>query len=124
MTKDKLIMRRLCMTKDIGLHGNLFGGHLLSWIDEAGAIYAMEIVNGNVVTRFMDKVDFIHPVRVGDTIHIMAKVRKHSTHSLTVHVYAINYKTGYTVADTDIVYVAVDETGRKLPLPKIDWETI
>ena len=36
-TPMKLITKKICMTKDIGIHGNVFGGILMSWIDEAAA---------------------------------------------------------------------------------------
>ena len=36
----KLISSHVCMTKDVGFHGNLFGGLMLSWLDEAGATLA------------------------------------------------------------------------------------
>jgi acyl-CoA thioesterase YciA len=38
----KLINKKICMGKDIGIHGNVFGGFMMSWIDEAAAAYATE----------------------------------------------------------------------------------
>ena len=37
-----LINKKIVMAKDIGIHGNLFGGILMAWIDEAAAAYATE----------------------------------------------------------------------------------
>ena len=39
----ELISTRICMSKDVGVHGNLFGGIMLSWIDEAAGAEALKI---------------------------------------------------------------------------------
>lgn len=66
----ELISKEICMTKDIGLHGNLFGGIMLSHIDKTGAIYACEqSASDMLVTLSMDKVLFRKPIKVGDVLY-------------------------------------------------------
>ena len=55
----KLISSHVCMTKDVGFHGNLFGGLMLSWLDEAGATLAAEICESpRMVTKKITEVIF------------------------------------------------------------------
>ena len=70
-------MQRLCMGKDIGIHGNLFGGIMLAWIDEAAASYAAQICHTpNMVTLKVEEVIFKKPVKIGHQIRIYGEVTK------------------------------------------------
>ena len=70
-----LLSTHLCKTSDIGFHGNLFGGVMLSWLDEAGAAYAAEFSEtGKVVTKHISELDFQRAVRPGQLIKIYGKV--------------------------------------------------
>ena len=62
---------------DLGFHGNLFGGKLLSWIDAAIAAYAMETCHTNsMITVSLDKCIFKRPAKEGNLVKIYAKVIK------------------------------------------------
>ncbi len=55
----ELITTKVCMTKDLGVHGNLFGGIMLAWLDEAGAAFACEKAQStHMVTRYKKKNSF------------------------------------------------------------------
>ena len=64
LTEMQLISTHYVMAKQVGYHGNLFGGIMLSWIDEAGAAFACQIADtGRMVTKYMSEVNFERAVR-------------------------------------------------------------
>lgn len=108
---------KLCMTKDIGLHGNLFGGILLAWLDESAATWACQVCkNPYVVTAKMDELIFENPVKAGQQVNIYGKVVKMGRTSLTMYVEA-RHQDFYTaeeqiVCSTTFVFVQVNEQTR------------
>ena len=88
-TKMSLISTHICKTSDVGFHGNLFGGQLLCWIDEAGAALSAEFAEtGKVVTKHISEVNFQSPVRPGQIIRIYGAIKKVGNTSLSVEVEA------------------------------------
>ena len=80
----QLISQRLCMEKDLGIHGNLFGGIMISWLDESAAIMAYEICHSpNMVTLKIDEVIFTKPVKMGFHLKIYGKVLRLGRSSIT-----------------------------------------
>ncbi|HNJ04745.1 MAG TPA: hotdog domain-containing protein, partial [Leptospiraceae bacterium] len=66
-TPFDIVTRHLVMEKDLNAFGNLFGGNMLAWIDEASALYVMEQIGfANFVTVSFDDVNFKAPARRGD----------------------------------------------------------
>ncbi len=113
-------IRVMMMPRDTNAHGTIFGGVILSYLDQAGAIEARRLGCARVVTVAMDSVEFKHPVYVGDvlsfyveTIHVgrtSARVR--------VSVEAERFEPPYTkepVTTAELVYVAIDEHRRPMP---------
>ena len=77
---------------DLGFHGNLFGGKLLSWVDAAVAAYAMERCHSkNMITVAIDKCVFEKPAKEGQLVKIYANMSKIGTTSATFDVEARNY---------------------------------
>lgn len=117
-----LAMRRVMMPKEINGMGNIFGGELLSHMDLAGAFVARRsCANGfidRVVTRFMDKVEFKQPVHVNDLLSCYGTITNIGTTSITVHIEVESERGGkiIPVTQADIVYVAVDEQGKAIPV--------
>ena len=73
----KLLNKRIVMTKDIGIHGNLFGGTLISWIDESAAAYATEYCfTPNMVTVRVGELTFKKPLKAGQHLRIYGEVSK------------------------------------------------
>lgn len=110
------------MGKDIGIHGNLFGGIMLAWIDEAAASYASQICHTpNMVTVKVEEVVFKKPVKVGFQIRIYGEVEKMGTTSITLKIEARKYNVYSTeesiVCTTNIVFVRIDESGEPIPIP-------
>ncbi|HME53528.1 MAG TPA: hotdog domain-containing protein [Candidatus Lokiarchaeia archaeon] len=112
-----LIASKLCMTLDIGVNGNLFGGRMLEWLDEAGAIFAYKQIDGALVTLKMSEVLFKAPVREKDMVEIYGDVKAIGTTSITIQLWAINIKTGLKVCECEVVYVHVNDQGEKSAIP-------
>lgn len=120
-----IVSKHICMTRDIAGNGNLFGGIMLSWLDEAGAIAAMEYANSHrMVTFKMSEVLFKKPVKVHDIVCIYAVIGKVGNTSITIHLQAKtkDLETGREeeVAATEMVFVRVDENGQPTRLFKHD----
>lgn len=104
------------MTRDTVGNGTLFGGIMLAWLDEAGAIVAMEYANSHrMVTFKMSEVLFKKPVKVHDIVCIYAAIGKIGNTSITIHLQAKtkDLDTGKEeeVATTEMVFVKIDENG-------------
>lgn len=110
------------MTKDIGVHGNLFGGIMLAWLDEIAATWACSVCqNPNMVTVKIDEMVFKKPVKSGEQVNIYGEVREMGTSSMTIYIEARN-KNFYThqeqlVCSTFFTFVRIDEQGNPIPIP-------
>jgi acyl-CoA thioesterase YciA len=104
--------------------GTIFGGVILSYIDQAGAIEAVRQTNHRrFVTAAIREVVFHQPVFIGDLVSFYATVSKIGNTSITIHVLveAARFKNSHEVVkvtEADVIYVAVDEFGQKMPLHK------
>ncbi|MBN2619241.1 MAG: acyl-CoA thioesterase [Spirochaetales bacterium] len=99
-------------------HGTLFGGQLLSWVDEcAWMAAASEFPGYSFVTRAMDKIEFNHPVNNGSILRFNSTIKKVGKSSITylVEVLEGNQKQGNeTLAfSTTVTFVSVDSNGNK-----------
>ena len=109
------------MPADTNAHGTIFGGKILSLIDQAGAIGAHRLGIGRVVTVAMREVEFKQPVRVGDIVSCYAEVKKIGRTSVTVCVRVVAHRPTNTrhsvdVTTAEVVYVSIDEAGRPIPI--------
>jgi len=95
--------------------GTLFGGQALAWMDKAAFLAASRYAGGTVVTARSDRIDFTAPVRLGEIVEVVAKIRSVGRSSMTVHV-SLRRETvpgGEQVEATsgEFVMVAVDAEG-------------
>jgi acyl-CoA thioesterase YciA len=109
------------MPRDTNAHGTIFGGVLLSYIDQAGAIEARKLDHHRFVTVAMDAVEFKQPVYVGDVLSFYTRIIKLGRTSVRVGITVVAdrfAKSGERVHVTqaEAVYVAIDEHGRPVPL--------
>jgi acyl-CoA thioesterase YciA len=109
------------MPADTNAHGTIFGGKILSLIDQAGAIAAHRLGVGRVVTVAMREVVFSEPVHVGDIVSCYAEVLRVGRTSVTVCVRVVaqsptDAKHSVEVTKAEVVYVAVDDAGRPIPI--------
>lgn len=105
-----VITSKMCMAKDVGMNGNLFGGNMLAWMDEAAAIFAHQITGEKrMVTKKFGEIVFVKPVKVGDIISFDCSHEQIGTSSIEFMIEAdVN---GTYVFFTNAVFVAVDENG-------------
>ncbi|MBE0639039.1 MAG: acyl-CoA thioesterase [Bacteroidales bacterium] len=113
----QLISTKICKTSDIGIHNNLFGGTMLSWMDEAAGTMAAEMAcTPNMITLKMDEVLFKKPVKVSDHIRIYGELLHVGTSSLTLSIIAKKFcfkkQAEETVCSTKMHFVNIDENGR------------
>ncbi len=112
----KLLTKRIVMTRDIGIHGNLFGGTLMSWIDEAAAAYATEYCyTPNMVTVHVGELIFKKPLKAGQHVRIYGEVYKLGETSITLKIEAKKYNVYSSeetiVCTTTITFVRIDDDG-------------
>ena len=117
----ELITTYICKTSDLGVHGNMFGGTLVSIIDDAGASYASQICDTpRMVTIKIDEFIFKKPIKVGNLIKVYGEVRDFGTTSVTLYleVRRHNVYTGDqdVVTQTNIKFVRIDEEGNAIPI--------
>ena len=106
---------------DLGFHGNLFGGKLLSWVDAAVAAYAMERCHSkNMITVALDKCVFEKPTKEGQLVKIYANMSRIGTTSATFDVEARNYNVfrgdEQIILKTSMTFVRVDDEGIPIPI--------
>jgi acyl-CoA thioesterase YciA len=114
-------LRVTMLPRDTNARGTIFGGVILSHVDLAGAIVAGQLGSRNVVTRAIHEVEFIAPVYVGDVVSLYASVHKRGKTSITIKVDVeaerFNYPgTIIKVTAAEVVYVAVDQNGKPMPI--------
>jgi len=116
-------IRIVAMPKDTNAGGSIFGGWIMSQVDIAGAVVALERAKGRVVTVAVNSFEFHQPVFVGDLVSCYAEVIKtgHTSITVKVEVYAQrnpdNVKT-IKVTQAEVTYVALDENRKPRPIPQ------
>ena len=114
-------IRITLLPRDTNSQGTIFGGVILSYIDTAGAIEAhRRTKNQRFVTVAMREVIFHKPVFVGDLVSFYAETVRVGTTSITTRVIVEAERIGKServrVTEAEVVYVAVDKSGNKIPI--------
>ena len=116
-----LTIRTRAMPADTNPAGDIFGGWVMSQMDIAGAIAAIERVKGRVVTVAVEAMTFIAPVKVGDILCVYTAVERVGNTSVTIAIEAWARRNRLAdrvkVTDGRFVYVALGEDGRKVAIP-------
>lgn len=111
----KFYSRKWVKPQDLNPNGSLFGGRLLSWIDEEAVIYAMCRLgkDRHLVTRFMSEISFISSARQGDVIEMGVEVVACGRTSVTLRAEIRNKITRAAIVSIDsIVFVNLDDDGQ------------
>ncbi|MEP7009675.1 MAG: hotdog domain-containing protein [Acidobacteriota bacterium] len=116
-------IRVLMMPKDTNALGTIFGGIILSYIDQAGAVEAYRHGAGRLVTVAMREVVFHQPVFVGDLVSFFTATEKLGRTSVTVRVVVEAERqrgeqahVRVKVTEAEVVYVHVDAKGQPAPI--------
>jgi len=119
----ELISTKICKTSDIGINNNLFGGTMLSWLDEAGGTMASSVCcTPQVITLKIDEVLFKKPVKVNEHIRIYGMVQRIGRTSIALYLEARRFNfTSHdeeTVCSTKAIYVRIDQDGEPVEIDR------
>ena len=84
-SESLVMMTELVLPNDTNTFGNLMGGRLMYWMDIASALAAMKHSGSPVVTASVDNISFENPIKLGNVVHIEAKVTRAFNSSMEVH---------------------------------------
>lgn len=118
---DQPAIRVTMMPRDTNALGTIFGGIILSYIDQAGAIEGFRHTSGRLVTVAMREVEFLAPVFVGDLVSFYTETLRLGRTSITVKVVVeaerrIERRERVQVTEAEVVYVHVDEHNCPIPI--------
>ncbi len=115
--EGSLTIRTLAMPADTNPAGDIFGGWVMSQMDIAGSIAAVELVKGRVATVAVEAMTFIAPVKVGDVLCVYAIVKRVGTTSISIGLEAYARRNRFAdrvkVTEGTFIYVALGDDGKK-----------
>ncbi len=117
----ELISTHVCKESNVGFHGNLFGGVMLAWLDEAAAAYVCQMCDTpRMVTVKMAEVYFRKPVRPGQIIKVYGELKCIGECSATVKLEARRHSpyngSQRVVLTTEMTFVRIDGDGEPVPI--------
>ena len=119
----ELITTHVCNESNVGFHGNLFGGTMLAWLDEAGAAYSCQLCdNTTMVTKALTDVVFKMPVKPGHIVKIYGTPiragRTSATFKLEARRHSPHAGVQKIVCSTEMTFVHIDDDGDAIPLTR------
>lgn len=121
------IMTELVLPNDTNFFGNLMGGRLMYWMDIAAALAAHKHCNAPVVTASVDNISFENSIKLGNVVHIEAKLTRAFNSSMEVHMKVwgedLTQQYKYKSNEAYFTFVALDPNGRPRPVPQLEPET-
>ena len=122
-----IIMTELVLPNDTNVFGNLMGGRLMYWMDIGAALSATKHCGAPVVTASVDNISFTNPIKLGNVVHIEAKVTRAFTTSMEVHLNVwgedIIRQHKYKSNEAYYTFVALDPHGKPKSVPTAEGET-
>lgn len=119
MNKEPAI-KVMMMPKDINSRGTIFGGVILSFIDQAGAVEAVKRGAVRPVTVNMREINFLKPVFIGDIVSFYTETIKIGKTSITVKIEVVAERIQKNekekVTEAVVTYVNIDENWKPMPL--------
>lgn len=115
-------LRVMPMPADANIHGDVFGGWIMSHVDIAGSVPAVRRANGRIATVAVNSFVFEQPVFVGDLLTFYADIVRVGRTSLTVRVEVYSQRNRVDdrvvkVTEATLTYVATDEERKPRPVP-------
>ena len=121
------VMNELVLPNDTNTFGNLMGGRLMYWMDIAGGIAAGKHCNAPSMTASVDNLSFKNPIKLGNIVHIEAKVSRAFNTSMEVFLKVWGEDTlhqyRYESNEAYFTFVALDPNGKPRPVAKLIPET-
>jgi acyl-CoA thioesterase YciA len=119
--RGDLTVRTIAMPADTNANGDIFGGWVMSQMDQAGGIAGVERAQGRVVTIAVEAMHFIRPVRVGDVLCVYTQIERVGRTSMTIRIeaWARRFQTQVRekVTDATFTFVSIDQNGQPRPIP-------
>jgi acyl-CoA hydrolase len=120
---SEIIMTELVLPNDTNLFGNLMGGRLMYWMDIAAALAASKHCSAPVVTASVDNISFETPIKLGNVVHISAKVSRAFTTSMEVHMKVwgedLTKQSRYKSNEAYYTFVALNSSGKPTKVPEL-----
>jgi acyl-CoA thioesterase YciA len=122
---EEPILRVVPMPADANMHGDVFGGWIMSQVDIAGGILATRRANGRVATVAVTSFVFKQPVFVGDLLSFYGSIVRTGRTSITVDVSVYTERSRLKVetakvTEATLVYVATDEQRQPRAVPPVE----
>ncbi|WP_163654228.1 acyl-CoA thioesterase [Listeria sp. PSOL-1] len=126
--KESLVIKTSrVFPQDTNNHNTLFGGKLMTYIDDTASISASRHCRVGIVTASTDSVDFLKPIKNDHSVCLESYVASVGRSSMEIFVKVIseNLKTGerYLAATSFLTFVAIDDTGKTVEVPEVIPET-
>lgn len=122
--RGDLTVRTVAMPSDTNANGDIFGGWVMSRMDQAGGIAGVQRARGRVVTVKVQTMTFHRPVRVGDVLSVYTRVGRIGRTSMDIEIaaFARRFLTGEEEKVTDGVFtfVAITDEGKPRVIPQAD----
>ncbi len=122
ISDSQIIMTELVLPHHTNQLGNLLGGQLMHWIDICAALSAAKHNQRVCVTASVDRIDFHHPIKLGEAVTLVASVNRvfKTSMEVGVKVFAQNFKENKKVHTNTayLTFVGVDADGK--PVEAID----
>lgn len=118
-SQRRLALRVVTMPRDTNPYGTIFGGVILSYIDQAGFVQALNHGDFTWVTASIERVDFRAPVHLGDIVNVYTRTVRTGRTSVTIEAEVetercqVGASTRVTTAT--LTMVALDESGHPTP---------
>ena len=113
-------IRVTAMPADANAYGDIFGGWLMSLMDNGAGLTAARRAKGRAVTVAMDGMQFLEPVAVGDEVSVYTHIEKVGRTSMTIAVEAWrrhrSEERSVKVTEAKFTFVAIDDQGRPRPV--------
>ncbi|MBL0153354.1 MAG: acyl-CoA thioesterase [Chitinophagaceae bacterium] len=126
-SESTIIMTEIVLPNDTNTFGNLMGGRLMYWMDIAAALSAQKHCNAPVVTASVDNISFENPIKLGNAVHIEAKVTRAFNSSMEVHLSVwgedLTQQFKYKSNEAYYTFVALDPNRKPRPVPELTPES-
>jgi acyl-CoA hydrolase len=126
-SQSSIVMTELVLPNDTNVFGNLMGGRLMYWMDIAAALSAAKHCNAPVVTASVDNISFEAPIRLGNAVHIEARVSRSFNTSMEVHLSVwgedLTQQYKYKSNEAYYTFVALDSNRKPRQVPQLIPET-